>query len=345
MAPSDEPLLASPGQLRRRWQPSARAAASIPAQRQAISELVHGTDERLLAVVGPCSVHDPAAALDYAARLAPIARRLAPDVLVVMRTYLEKPRSTVGWKGLINDPALDGSCSLQRGLDVARELLCGVVDLGLPVATELLDPNLAPYLTDLVSWAAIGARTTESQPHRELASHSELPIGFKNGTDGSLDGALGGLVAAAEPHTRLATDDHGRLRVLRSAGNADCHLTLRGGKSGPNFDRASVDAASERAAVAGLPRRVLVDCSHGNSRKNHENKARVVDSIASQVASGSDALLGIMLESHLVAGRQDLGADPSALRYGQSITDACIDLVETEALLEQLASAQRLRKR
>jgi 3-deoxy-7-phosphoheptulonate synthase len=259
--------------------------------------------------------------------------------MIAMRVYLEKPRSSVGWKGLISDPHLDGSCDMQHGLALGREVMVGIAERGLPVATELLDGNLTAYFADVVSWAAIGARTTESQPHRELASSLPFPVGFKNGTDGRIDGAVGGIVSARQPHRRIAPDEEGRLMLWQSAGNPFCHLTLRGGASGPNYDAASVARASEAASRAGGCSRVLVDASHGNSGKDHENQRRVTSDVAARVARGSADLLGVMIESHLIAGRQALGLGPAGLRHGQSITDACVDFETTEHMLEELAGA------
>jgi 3-deoxy-7-phosphoheptulonate synthase len=331
----------TPRDLKRRVAGSREAYRRIGDFRRQACELVSGRDRRLLAIVGPCSIHDPRAALEYAERLLTIARRFESELLVCMRVYFEKPRTTVGWKGLINDPHLDDSCDLPTGLRLARTVLRDVAELGLPAATELLDPNVAPYLTDLLSWAAIGARTTESQPHRELASSLALPVGFKNSTDGRIDSAINGLLSAAESHTRLAPDDHGRVTLQRSAGNPNAHLVLRGGEAAPNYDAASVNAAGARLAALGLPARVLIDCSHANSRKNHDNQPAVLDAVAAQVASGSAHVLGVMIESHLVSGRQELKASPSDLCYGQSITDACVDLDATERMLEALARSQR----
>ena len=334
----------TPARLREQFVLAPDAARAIEEHRLEAIELVRGERDRLLVVVGPCSIHDPRAALDYAAHLAPVAERHRAELLVIMRVYLEKPRSSVGWKGLISDPHLDGSCDMAFGLVVARELMTQIAQRNLPIATELLDGNLSAYFTDLISWAAIGARTTESQPHRELASSLPFPVGFKNGTDGRLDGALGGMLSAAAPHRRLAPNQRGRLRLSQSAGNPHCHLTLRGGAQGPNYDAASVSAASRAAAEAGLPARVLVDCSHGNSGKNHENQARVLAEVAGQVAAGSTSLLGVMIESHLVAGRQALELGGAGLRYGQSITDACVNFETTEHMLEDLADAVRRRR-
>lgn len=332
----------TPARLRARFPLSTRAATDIASFRAQAIEVVQGArGDRLLAVVGPCSIHDPRAALDYAARLLPIAERHARELLVVMRVYLEKPRSSVGWKGLISDPHLDGRCDIGHGLSVARELMTQIAELGLPIATELLDGNLTPYFVDLVSWAAIGARTTESQPHRELASSLAFPVGFKNGTDGRIEGALGGVRSAGQPHRRLAPNAQGRLVCSQSHGNPHCHLTLRGGVDGPNYASQHVERASRAAREAGLPGRVLIDCSHGNSGKNHENQVSVASDVARQVASGSARVLGVMIESHLVAGRQNPTCDAAALRYGQSITDACVDLATTERMLEELACAVR----
>ncbi|MEY2935662.1 MAG: 3-deoxy-D-arabino-heptulosonate-7-phosphate synthase, phenylalanine repressible [Pseudomonadota bacterium] len=334
----------TPAQLKERFSLAPAAARTIESARAQASELVQSRDDRLLCVVGPCSIHEPESALEYAARLAPLARRHASELLIVMRVYLEKPRSTVGWKGLISDPHLDGRCDIGHGLCLARELMTQIANLELPMASELLDGNLSSYFSDLLTWAAIGARTTESQPHRELASSLQFPVGFKNGTDGRIEGALGGMVSAARSHRRLAPDDQGWLRAQESAGNAHCHLTLRGGSGGPNYDAASVRRASESARSAGLPSRVLVDCSHGNSGKDHENQPHVAAEVAAQVSAGGRHVLGVMIESHLVAGRQALSNDPAGLRYGQSITDACVDFPSTEAVLEGLAAALRAQR-
>jgi 3-deoxy-7-phosphoheptulonate synthase len=317
------------------------AARRIERYRAELIEIVGGRSDRLLCVVGPCSIHDRATAFEYADRLAPVAERHAGELMIAMRVYLEKPRSSVGWKGLLSDPHLDGSCDMAHGLSLGREVMVGIAERGLPVATELLDGNLSPYFSDAVSWAAIGARTTESQPHRELASSLPFPVGFKNGTDGRVDGAVGGIISAAQPHRRIAPDRDGRLMLWQSVGNPHCHLTLRGGTNGPNYDAVSVARASEAASRAGCSARVLVDASHGNSGKDHENQHRVTSDVASRVARGTRDLLGVMIESHLVAGRQALGPNPAGLRHGQSITDACVDFETTERMLEELASAVR----
>jgi 3-deoxy-7-phosphoheptulonate synthase len=334
----------TPARLRARYPLDAAAARRVTDFREQAIALVHGTDARLLCVVGPCSIHDPRAAVEYATRLAPLAELYRNELLVVMRVYLEKPRSGVGWKGLISDPHLDESCDIPRGLALSRELMVQIAEHGLPIATELLDGNLSNYFTDLVTWAAIGARTTESQPHRELASSLGFPVGFKNGTDGRVDGALGGMLSARERHRRVAPNDNGRLTLCQSVGNPHCHLTLRGGANGPNYHAAWVASASEQSERAGLPARVLVDCSHGNSGKNHENQSLVLGDVAAQVAGGATNVLGVMIESHLVAGRQALVPGRAGLRYGQSITDACVDFETTEQMLELLASAWRSRR-
>ncbi len=333
----------TPRELAARFPLGLAAAQKVAAFRNQIINLVQGRDTRLLAVIGPCSVHDPRAALEYAERLRPVAERLSDDLLVVMRVYLEKPRSSVGWKGLISDPHLDGRCDVANGLTLARELMTQIAELGLPIATELLDANLSSYQTDLISWAAIGARTTESQPHRELASSLPFAVGFKNGTDGRLDGALGGMISAARPHHRLAPNQYGRLVLSESFGNPNCHVTLRGGDQGPNYGAEFVSLASFRARAAGLPVRVLVDCSHGNSGKDHDNQPKVLENVAEQLALTESPLLGVMIESHLVAGRQALTESPAGLTYGQSITDACVDFQTGERMLVSLANAARQR--
>jgi 3-deoxy-7-phosphoheptulonate synthase len=331
----------TPARLRARFPLTRFAERRVERYRAEVIDVVQGRSDRLLCVVGPCSIHDRAAAFEYAERLAAVAERHAGELLIAMRVYLEKPRSSVGWKGLISDPHLDGSCDMAHGLALGREVVVGVAERGLPVATELLDGNLSAYFSDAVTWAAIGARTTESQPHRELASSLPFPVGFKNGTDGRVEGAMGGVISAAQPHRRLAPDADGRLVLWRSAGNPHCHLTLRGGTSGPNYDAASVAAASDAARRAGSPTRVLVDASHGNSGKDHLNQPLVTADLAARVAQGEPQLLGVMIESHLVAGRQALVLGSAGLRYGQSITDACVDFEMTERMLEELAGAVR----
>jgi 3-deoxy-7-phosphoheptulonate synthase len=293
----------------------------------------------MLAIVGPCSIHDRASALDYAVRLRALQSELGDSVLLVMRAYFEKPRTSLGWKGYLYDPKLDGSDDLELGLFEARRLLVELAELGVPTATELLDPLIAPYLADTLSWAAIGARTTESQIHRQVASNLPLPVGFKNGTDGSLEAALNAVVASSAPHSMLGVDGDGRLSVVRSQGNPAAHVVLRGGRSGPNYDAASVNAAVRSMRAAGLAPAVVVDCSHGNSEKNPERQPFVARTVIEQVAAGAEGLAGIMLESHLVRGRQEVTARP--LTYGQSVTDACIDFDTTADVLRELSRGVR----
>ncbi len=320
---------------------SERATAIVQQTRQRIQEILHGRDQRLLVIVGPCSVHDVAAAKDYASFIAEARQRHAGELELVMRVYFEKPRTTVGWKGLINDPHLDGSYDINTGLRLARSLLLHVSELGLPAATELLDPVVPQYIADLISWTAIGARTTESQTHREMASGLSMPIGFKNGTDGSVATAVNAMEAAARPHHFLGINSDGHAAIVTTSGNPDGHLVLRGGKHGTNYHPEAIEAAAAALEKAGLPSRLMVDCSHGNSNKDYRRQSEVVGQVAEQVRTGSRQVMGVMLESHLVAGNQKLPADLSQLRYGQSITDACIDLATTAEALATLAEAVR----
>jgi 3-deoxy-7-phosphoheptulonate synthase len=334
--------LEPPRSLKARLPASPRAATTVRAARAAIRDLLHGRDRRrLLVVVGPCSIHAEADALAYAERLRPLAGACADALVVVMRTYFEKPRTTVGWKGLVNDPHLDGSCDIAHGLALARKILLAVNELGLPCATEMLDPVTPQYLADLVAWAAIGARTTESQTHREMASGLSMPVGFKNGTDGGLAGAANALVSAGHPHGFLGIDEGGATAVVKTRGNPDRHLVLRGGSGGPNFDAETVREAARLAAAQGIARGVLVDCSHDNSGKDPARQGAVCRAVGAQ-ARGQGALLGVMLESHLLAGRRDW-APGAVLAAGRSITDACLGFEETEALLAELAESVRQR--
>jgi 3-deoxy-7-phosphoheptulonate synthase len=301
--------------------------------RQAIHRILHGADHRLIVIVGPCSIHDPEAAIEYARRLKTMRERFGHELEIVMRTYFEKPRTTVGWKGLINDPDQNGSGDIGKGLHTARSLLLEINKLGVPAATEFLDLVSPHYLADLVSWGAIGARTTESQVHRELASSLPCAIGFKNGTDGNVKIAIDAVRAASQPHHFLSMNG-----IVSSSGNPDAHIILRGGKE-PNFDAVSVDAACGELARNHCPARLIIDASHANSRKNHENQIPVCADISQQLAAGDERIIGVMIESNLVAGRQD-----EAICFGQSITDACIGWSETELLLESLAHAVCLRK-
>ena len=319
-------------------------ASLVDATRRAIGEILAGRDDRLLAIVGPCSIHDPAAALDYAQKLKPVADRLARDVLVVMRVYFEKPRTVVGWKGLINDPGLDGSFQVNLGLRVARKLMLDINATGLPVGTEFLDTTLGQYYADLVSWSAIGARTTESQVHRELASGLSMAVGFKNRTDGDLQVAVDAIVSARHPHWFPSLTREGAPAVLATTGNDQGHLVLRGGSvTGPNFSPASVAKACALLQAACMPANVMIDCSHGNSGKQHDQQPQVAADVAAQVAGGERAIIGFMLESNLVGGRQSHTVGRT-LTYGQSITDACLSLAETLPVLDGMAHAAAARR-
>ena len=320
------------------------AADTVLSARRTLREILAGHDPRLICVVGPCSIHDPLAARDYAARLRELAARLARDLFVVMRSYFEKPRTTVGWKGLVNDPGLDNTYRINDGLHIARGLLLAINDLGLPVGTEFLDPISPQYIADLVAWGAIGARTTESQVHRELASGLSCPIGFKNGTDGSVQVAVDAVQAASHPHHFLGVTKAGTVAVIATAGNPDCHVILRGGSKEPNFSAASVNAAAERMVAAGVRPNLIIDVSHANSRKDHQKQLTAGDDVALQIAGGERRIAGVMIESFLVAGRQE--ARPGqTLTYGQSITDGCLNWNDTVRLLTRLAEAAEARRR
>jgi len=323
---------------------SERGSETVSRGRDAVAHVLGGDDDRLVVVVGPCSIHDPVAAIDYARRLKRAAEEHAADLCIVMRVYFEKPRTTVGWKGLINDPRLDGSFAINEGLRLARRLLVDLADLGLPAGCEFLDPISPQYTADTVSWGAIGARTTESQVHRELASGLSMPIGFKNGTDGDVQIAIDAVRAGAQPHRFLGVTEQGLCAIVSTRGNPDCHVILRGGQSGPNYDAASVRKAASALSDAGLPARLMIDCSHGNSSKDHRRQPVVGHDIATQVAGGETAIVGVMMESFLVDGRQDLTAT-ATLRYGQSITDACLGWDATLTVLAELAGAVKERRR
>jgi len=319
---------------------------TISESRDAIAKILMGQDDRLVLVIGPCSIHDPEAALEYAARLAAVRQRVVGDLLIVMRVYFEKPRTTVGWKGLINDPRLDGSFAIREGLRRARRFLLDVTDLGLPTGSEFLDPIMPQFYADLVSWGAIGARTTESQVHRELASGLSMPVGFKNGTYGTVQMAIDGIGAAAGAHHFLSVTKQGVAGIVATKGNPHCHVILRGGSSGPNFDSESIARVEEQLAGAGLAQRIMVDCSHANSRKDHENQPIVAENLAGQVADGNAAIFGLMMESFLLDGNQPHTQDQgnTGLVYGQSITDKCMSWERTEPLFEMLAEAVRKRR-
>ena len=335
--------LSSPAEVMREFPRTDAASRAVTAGRRAIHDILAGKDDRLAVVVGPCSIHDPLAALDYAARLADVRQRLRGSLEIVMRVYFEKPRTTVGWKGLINDPDLDGSFQIDKGLRVARGLLLEINKLGLPAGCEFLDMTTPQYIADLVAWGAIGARTTESQVHRELASGLSCPVGFKNGTDGNVRIAVDAVKAASEPHHFLAVTKNGRAAIASTAGNDDCHIILRGGNNAPNYDAASVDAACAELEKSGLAPGVMIDASHANSAKKPENQPLVIEDIAGQVAGGDRRIIGVMIESNLVAGRQDL-VPGKPLVYGQSITDGCIDWDTTVEVLERLAMAAQERR-
>jgi len=311
--------------------------------REAVGNVLERVDDRLLVVVGPCSVHDAEAALEYGGRLAELSGELGDDLLVAMRVYFEKPRTTTGWKGLINDPYLDGSCDVNAGLRTARTLLLQVLDLGLAIGCEFLDPITPQYISDTVAWGAIGARTTESQIHRQLGSGLSMPIGFKNRTDGDIQVAVDAVRAAAASHAFAGIDDAGRPAILHTAGNPDGHVILRGGRGAPNCDPQGVAGALEMLAGAGLAERLVIDASHDNSAKDPEKQMLATAAIADQVAAGNEAIVGVMLESFLAEGRQDLG-EADSLTYGQSITDPCIDWEHTVTALEGLAAAVRTRR-
>jgi 3-deoxy-7-phosphoheptulonate synthase len=335
--------LTTPEDLMREHPCTPQISATVTAARQALHKILHGKDDRLAVVIGPCSIHDTRSAIEYAERLAEQRTRLQGSLEIIMRVYFEKPRTTVGWKGLINDPDLDGSFNINQGLRLARGLLLNINRSGLPAGCEFLDMITPQYIADFVAWGAIGARTTESQVHRELASGLSCPVGFKNGTDGNVKIAVDAVLAAAQPHHFLAVTKQGRSAIATTSGNSDCHIILRGGKV-PNYDTASVEAAWKVGAATGISTRMMIDVSHGNSSKRYENQPAVVDAIAEQIESGETRIGGLMVESHLVAGRQDL-TPGKPLLYGQSITDACIDWDSSVRVLDRLAlAADRRRK-
>jgi 3-deoxy-7-phosphoheptulonate synthase len=335
--------LIPPAILMEQYPVTEAASTTVAETREAASRILRGADDRLLVVVGPCSIHDVGAAREYGQRLKALADHLAEDLLLVMRVYFEKPRTTVGWKGLINDPRLDGSFAINEGLGVARGLLLDLASMGVGAGCEFLDTITPQFIADLVSWGAIGARTTESQVHRELASGLSMPVGFKNGTDGNVQIAVDAVRAASHPHSFLSVTKQGLAAIVSTKGNDACHVILRGGAPRPNYQAEDVTAAARVLQKAGLAPRLMIDCSHGNSGKDHTRQPAVARDIAAQVAEGSAYIFGIMLESHLVGGRQD--ARPGAsLTYGQSITDACLGWDDTVPVLEELAKAVRARR-
>lgn len=334
--------LITPLELLDKLKESTESTHNILAARAAIHRILHGTDDRMLVVVGPCSIHDTEAGLEYARRLKEVRKRLAADLMIVMRVYFEKPRTTMGWKGLINDPFLDGSYRINEGLEKARKFLLDVNEIGMPAAMEFLDTITPQYTADLVSWGAIGARTTESQVHRELSSGLSCPVGFKNGTDGNVKVAIDAIKTASNPHHFLSVTKEGRSAIIATTGNEDCHLILRGGRT-PNYDAASVDAACTELAAAGIEPKLMIDCSHANSQKQFKKQMEVAASIAEQLSAGDQRIMGVMVESHLHEGRQD-HIPGCTLEYGKSITDPCLGWQDTVDLLELLASGVRKRR-
>ncbi|HEX3792418.1 MAG TPA: 3-deoxy-7-phosphoheptulonate synthase [Pseudonocardiaceae bacterium] len=338
--------LISPALLREELPLTAETAQVVLRSREDVVGVLDGTDDRLLVVVGPCSVHDPAAALDYATRLAATAGALAEDLVVVMRVYFEKPRTSLGWKGLLNDPNLDGSYNVNAGLRTARKLLGDILALGLPVGCEFLDPIIPQYIADLVGWGSIGARTAASQVHRQLSSGLSMPIGIKNATDGNVQVAVDAVRAAGSPHVFPGITDDGVAAIMNTTGNPDCHVILRGSDVGPNYREADVADALRRLAAAGLPERLLIDASHGNSGKDHRRQPVIVRDIVRRLTGGERGVVGLMLESFLVDGRQDLVlGQTDELTYGQSITDSCLDWASTEELLGELAGGVAARRK
>lgn len=333
-----------PIDLHEKFPLSETASKTVFETRQQIHDILQGKDDRILVVIGPCSIHDTKAGLEYAQRLKQQIDHFAKDLLIVMRVYFEKPRTTVGWKGLINDPDLNETFQINKGLELARGFLVDVNNLGVPAATEFLDLISPQYVSDLISWGAIGARTTESQGHRELASGLSCPVGFKNGTDGGFKVAVDAIRAANKPHIFLSLTKTGHSAIFSTTGNQDCHVILRGGNSGPNYEPEFVADAVNQLKAAEVQARLMIDCSHANSSKNHERQMIVAQSIADQLARGSQHIMGAMVESHLVGGRQDVTSDQD-LVYGQSITDACIDWDSSEKLLENLAQGVRARRK
>src|SRR6266567_170105 len=327
------PIIA-PADLRQVFPVPEEGSAFVAASREQIKNIIRGKDPRLMVVVGPCSIHDPKAAIDYAERLARLSKQVSDQLLLIMRTYFEKPRTTVGWKGLINDPDMNGSHLISKGLGIARSLLCKMTELKLPVATEMLDPISPEYLADLLSWGAIGARTTESQTHRELASGLSFPIGFKNGTDGNLQIAIDAMKAALHPHSFLGVNRDGLTSIVQTNGNPDVHMVLRGG-SKPNYSPEDIAKADEMLTKAGLTPTVMVDCSHGNSEKNYARQPEVMKSVVEQIEAGNRCISGVMIESYLKEGNQPMPKDLSTLTYGVSITDSCISWETTEKTLRE----------
>lgn len=334
---AEQKVLITPKALKNELPASDTIEARIQQSRETLQNILTRKDHRLFVVVGPCSIHDTQAAMDYAHRLKALADELQDTLYIVMRVYFEKPRTTVGWKGLINDPYLDDSFHIEDGLKIGRKLLLDIVELGLPTSTEALDPISPQYLQDLISWSAIGARTTESQTHREMASGLSCPVGFKNGTDGGLDVAINALKSAEKPHNFLGINKEGQVSIIRTRGNPYSHIVLRGGSEGPNYDSVHVKLCEQALEKAGLHPNIMIDCSHANSNKNPELQPQVVEDIAAQIQEGNRSITGLMIESHLEKGNQNLNIGKDKLAYGVSITDGCIDFPTTENTLRQLA--------
>jgi 3-deoxy-7-phosphoheptulonate synthase len=334
-------LLVTPVQLKNLLPVPPEIRHQVNAARQQIRQILDGSDHRLLVVVGPCSIHDVGAAMDYAARLRDLADKVSATQFIVMRAYFEKPRTTVGWKGLINDPHLNDTFHIEAGIRIARELLLDVARLGLPLSTEALDPITPQYLQDLIAWSAIGARTTESQTHREMASGLSSPVGFKNGTDGGLGVAINALQSVSKPHRFLGINQTGQVSIIHTRGNQNAHIVLRGGNQGPNYQREHIERCEHALEAAGLPANILIDCSHANSDKDASRQPDVARDVTSQIVAGNNSIIGLMLESNINAGNQVLGRDPRALQYGVSVTDACIDWATTGRLLCELDTELR----
>ncbi|WP_426994924.1 3-deoxy-7-phosphoheptulonate synthase [Glaesserella parasuis] len=336
----DEKVLLTPKGLKQEFPLPEHLRKQIEESRKVISDIIHKRDKRQLIVIGPCSIHDPVSALEYAKKLKVLADKVSDKLYIVMRVYFEKPRTTVGWKGLINDPNLNGTFDVEKGLRIARKLLLDLAELGLPLATEALDPISPQYLADLFSWSAIGARTTESQTHREMASGLSMAVGFKNGTDGNLGVAINAMQASAMGHSFIGINQQGQVTVLQTKGNPDGHVILRGGKS-PNFEAQYVQECEQALRKAGLPEAIMIDCSHGNSNKDYRRQPLVAENVLQQIVAGNQSIIGLMIESHLFAGNQSSEQPFEQMKYGVSITDACIDWQTTETLLTDFAETLR----
>ncbi|KAI8997365.1 3-deoxy-7-phosphoheptulonate synthase [Pilobolus umbonatus] len=338
--------LLSPAFIQEEFPTSDKSKSTVTAARNECSAILKGEDDRLIVIVGPCSIHDVQGAKDYCQRLLKVKEKHQKDLLIIMRAYFEKPRTTVGWKGLINDPDINNTYDINKGLRIGRNLLCELTDMGMPVAVELLDTISPQYLADLMSWGAIGARTTESQLHRELASGLSFPVGFKNGTDGNVKVAIDGIGSASAPHHFLGVTKNGTVSITHTTGNSDCHVILRGSNDGPNYSSEYVKKTGEQMKKAGLRPNVMIDCSHGNSTKDHRNQPKVSKDVAQQLTAGEESLVGVMIESNINEGKQNIPeAGPSGLKYGVSITDACVDFSTTENMLDELAQAIQARRR